>query len=164
MLSSQRIGQDHWWEERDNDTGWRLEEDGMVFLDADGNRVKGLLEIDGGQFWFDENGVNVIGEVNINGQVRSFVNTLIFVQDNVEYYAGAMAGKPEYDIALNLPAGLKTVGEEAFAGLTEQAVIVPDNCVTIGPRAFADSLNLIYVSIPIGCEVNQTAFEGCGNV
>ena len=67
------------------------------------------------------------------------------------------------DLALlKLPAGLKTIEDEAFAGLSCEGVIIPDGCTTIGAKAFASCESLIYVRIPASVEdIAEDAFEGC---
>ena len=66
---------------------------------------------------------------------------------------------------LRLPAKLKAIEAEAFAGLTVEGVILPDGCTAIGPRAFADCANLIYVRIPASVtDIAADAFEGCDSV
>lgn len=63
---------------------------------------------------------------------------------------------------LKLPAFLKEIGEEAFAGCCEESVIVPDGCETIGARAFADSANLRTITIPASVtSIAADAFDGC---
>ena len=64
-----------------------------------------------------------------------------------------------------LPTGLNMIEEEAFAGLAFEAVIIPEGCILIGPRAFADCVNLVYIRIPASMtEIAEDAFEGCPNV
>ena len=66
---------------------------------------------------------------------------------------------------LNLPSGLEIIGEEAFAGIVSEAVIIPDNCREIGPNAFADCANLRYVYIPKSViRIADNAFDGCAKV
>ena len=63
---------------------------------------------------------------------------------------------------LKLPAFLKEIGEEAVAGCSEESVIVPDGCETIGARAFADSANLRTITIPASVtSIAADAFDGC---
>ena len=63
---------------------------------------------------------------------------------------------------MKLPAGLIEIEEEAFVGLACEAVIIPEGCVSIGSRAFAECERLIYVRIPASVEtVAEDAFEGC---
>ena len=63
---------------------------------------------------------------------------------------------------LKLPAFLKEIGEEAFAGCSEESVIMPDGCETIGARAFADSANLRTITIPASVtSIAADAFDGC---
>lgn len=62
---------------------------------------------------------------------------------------------------LILPAALREIGAEAFAGLPMDAVIVPDGCTIISSRAFADCENLIYARIPADAsDIADDAFEG----
>ena len=66
---------------------------------------------------------------------------------------------------LKLPAFLKEIGEEAFAGCSEESVIVPDGCETIGARAFADSANLRTIMIPASVtSIAADAFDGCAGL
>ena len=75
-----------------------------------------------------------------------------------------LPAREDLDI-LELPANLTAIDTEAFAGAACQCVVVPDGCVSIGPRAFADCPNLVYVRIPASVKtVAEDAFEGCGDV
>ena len=66
---------------------------------------------------------------------------------------------------LNLPSGLEVIEEEAFAGIVSEAVIIPENCREIGPKAFADSKNLRYVLIPKNVTwIAENAFDGCNKI
>ena len=66
---------------------------------------------------------------------------------------------------LSLPGQIRNIEEEAFAGGTFQAVVIPDGCTSIGSRAFADCENLRYVRIPASVtSLADDAFEGCGQV
>ncbi len=66
---------------------------------------------------------------------------------------------------VSLPADLKTIEEEAFAGAAFEAVLLPDGCTAIGSRAFADCPNLVYVRIPASVvSIAEDAFAGCGQV
>ncbi len=63
---------------------------------------------------------------------------------------------------LRLPARTVSVEGEAFVHLTCEAVIIPDGCVSIGSRAFADCKNLLYVRIPASVTyIAEDAFAGC---
>jgi len=63
---------------------------------------------------------------------------------------------------LRLPAGLKTVGAEAFMNLACEAIIIPEGCTAIGARAFANCKSLTYVRIPASVKtIAEDAFEGC---
>ena len=66
---------------------------------------------------------------------------------------------------LELPAGLKTIGEEAFEGIGSQAVILPKGCAAIEKNAFRNCPNLRYVWIPSSVEdIHPDAFAGCKDV
>lgn len=64
---------------------------------------------------------------------------------------------------MTLPAALEEIRSEAFAGVTARNIVVPDRCVTIGERAFADCTALRCIVLPAGLEgsVPGNAFEGC---
>ena len=66
--------------------------------------------------------------------------------------------------ALYLPAFLTTVETEAFDHIAAEAIIIPDECTTIAPRAFVNCGNLLYVSVPAGAEIPRDAFAGCPKV
>ena len=64
---------------------------------------------------------------------------------------------------MKLPAGLKTIQQEAFQGSPAECFVLPDGCVGIGERAFADCKELKLVEIPASViAIADTAFEGCG--
>lgn len=57
---------------------------------------------------------------------------------------------------------LNTIEDEAFSNLACQAIIIPENCTTIGEHAFASCENLLYVRIPSTVtSYPANAFEGC---
>jgi hypothetical protein len=49
---------------------------------------------------------------------------------------------------MRLPAGLKVVEDEAFAGVAAEAVVIPEGTEEIGAKVFAESVTLRYVQIP----------------
>jgi len=51
-------------------------------------------------------------------------------------------------MAVTLPAGLRTIEDEAFAGASFTEVRIPDGCTSIGSRAFADNASLRTIVIP----------------
>ena len=65
---------------------------------------------------------------------------------------------------ITVPAQLKTIQEQAFAGINSQAVIISEGCESIGQKAFENCMNLIYILIPVETDVAEDAFEGCGRV
>ena len=61
-----------------------------------------------------------------------------------------------------IPDGTAAIAEEAFEGISAQAVMIPDGCAEIGSRAFAGCPNLIYVYMPANVtSVAADAFAGC---
>lgn len=65
-------------------------------------------------------------------------------------------------LAVRLPAAVKTIDEEAFAGDSAiESVIVPDGAERIGARAFADNEHLQTIEIPDSVtEIADDAFAG----
>ena len=62
-----------------------------------------------------------------------------------------------------LPDGLKIIRREAFQGSPAECFVLPDGCVEIGERAFADCAKLRQVKIPASVTtIADNAFEGCG--
>ena len=67
--------------------------------------------------------------------------------------------------ALILPAGIREIGEEAFAGTAASHIVLPDGAKSIGSRAFADCENLTMIEIPESVvEIAADAFAGSENV
>ena len=68
----------------------------------------------------------------------------------------------ESDGILSLPAALKRIDAEAFAGANMQQIIIPDGMTEIGARAFANCRKLLVVSMPnsVG-SIADDAFDGC---
>ena len=66
---------------------------------------------------------------------------------------------------LNLPAGLKEIGTEAFAGTVAEKIIVPAGVTIIGARAFANCPNLVEIELPDGItSFDASAFADSGPV
>lgn len=66
---------------------------------------------------------------------------------------------------LSLPASLKVIGEEAFAGASIVKAILPENASRIEARAFADCTLLEEANLPASLEyIAPDAFEGCEKV
>ena len=88
---------------------------------------------------------------------KAFENPAFTVQSNENYSIPALKDMN----VLKLPAFLTTIETEAFDGIAAEAVIIPDGCITIEPRAFVDCENLLYVRVPAGVEIPEDAFSGC---
>ena len=65
---------------------------------------------------------------------------------------------------LILPSNLSEIKENAFQGITVEAIIVPDSCKSIEANAFKDCHNLAFVSLPGECVFDPTAFNGCNDL
>lgn len=65
---------------------------------------------------------------------------------------------------IKIPEQMKTIEEEAFVGISSQAIIIPETCERIGQRAFANCSNLIYILIPARTDVAEDAFEKCEQI
>ena len=66
---------------------------------------------------------------------------------------------------LVLPAGLRAIEAEAFAGDSMVCVVLPQGCAKIGGSAFRDCRQLRFVEIPASVtSIDSTAFDGCGDL
>ena len=60
-----------------------------------------------------------------------------------------------------LPPFLTEIGEEAFAEDTSLTTMDVGNCAIIDAYAFRDCTNLKRICLPLDCEIDDTAFDGC---
>ncbi|MBQ6326532.1 MAG: leucine-rich repeat protein [Clostridia bacterium] len=85
-------------------------------------------------------------------------------------YTGSAGGAfaiidPQELTTLNLPANLRLIEQEAFAGVSAQRIVVPEGCETIGTRAFAGCDRLTLVELPASVtSIADDAFEKSANV
>ena len=63
-----------------------------------------------------------------------------------------------------LPDHIRTIEDEAFSGTDCEAVIIPENCSSIGKHAFFNCENLVYVKVFDDTTIEADTFEGCDNV
>ena len=67
--------------------------------------------------------------------------------------------------SLNLPSGLKTIENEAFAEINAFIVRLPNGCIEIQSRAFLNCSNLRRIYVPASVSsVALDAFDGCPNL
>ena len=71
-------------------------------------------------------------------------------------------GTPDF----KLPAAIRQIGEEAFAGVSSMTVVeVPNGCESIGKWAFQNCTGLTRIRIPASVTaIDDLAFDGCANV
>ena len=95
---------------------------------------------------------------------------LLWVKDTTVYFTDSNGTIPPdgyispAERFLELPDNLTAVPDEAFRGTAAQAVILPENCVSVGAYAFADSPDLMEVRLPETLAVSaidEHAFDGC---
>jgi len=64
-----------------------------------------------------------------------------------------------------LPADLTAIEAEAFVNVDAEKIVIPDGCVSIGSRAFADCGRLCLIEIPgTVTEIAADAFENCSGL
>ena len=61
---------------------------------------------------------------------------------------------------LTLPASLEQINANAFRGASEQGVVIPDGCRSVGAGAFAGCDDLQYVFLPEGLTLPEDAVGG----
>ena len=64
-----------------------------------------------------------------------------------------------------IPDDVTKIEDEAFMGVDAEQIVIPDGCVKIGSRAFADCRNLKVIVIPeTTVSIAFDALEGCPDV
>ena len=95
--------------------------------------------------------------------IRSDPNTYAHTWALKNGYTWQPAEQPESKV-MKLPAGLKSIQQEAFRDCAAESIVLPDGCTEIGAKAFAACAGLRRVEIPASVAViAEDAFEGCGN-
>ena len=101
-----------------------------------------------------------------------------FEDDGIVAYMGGRFENPAFTIqektmvipkldtteTLVLPRGTVQVEEEAFSNGRFKAVIIPEDCVGIGEKAFAGCENLSYVQIRGDADIAEDAFDDDTNI
>lgn len=66
---------------------------------------------------------------------------------------------------LKLPKGIKTIEEQAFAGVMADVIEIPEGCSSIGSEAFLNCKELVKLYIPASVkQITFDAFVGCENL
>ena len=95
--------------------------------------------------------------------IRSEPNTYAHTWALNNGYTWQPAGQAEIKV-MKLPAGLKSIQQEAFRGSAAESIVLPDGCAEIGAKAFAACAGLRRVEIPASVAViAEDAFEGCSH-
>lgn len=88
----------------------------------------------------------------------------MYLEDQDDYSGTLFSLTLEAPLTFTLPADTTSIAEEAFAGISCEDLILPQDLASIGARAFADCLNLLNVYLPASnTEIADDAFEGCGD-
>ncbi len=69
-------------------------------------------------------------------------------------------GDPDF----TMPSALTTIEESAFEGNPMMTIVDASNCTAIGINAFKGCTNLTQIRLPADCQIDPTAFSGCGTV
>jgi uncharacterized protein YjdB len=85
----------------------------------------------------------------------------VAIPDHEELTASCHVTVLENANILRLPGALREIEEEAFTGTASKAIVIPEGTVSIGKRAFADSVALKQVSLPSTLTaISNDAFAG----
>ncbi len=105
---------------------------------------------------------NALQEVHYAGTQKLF-STIVIGSSNLPLTTATWTYKPDIGMlnVLLLPSNLELIEPNAFEGVSCEAIVVPDGCVSIGSRAFANCLHLVYIRIPPETEIAIDAFDGC---
>lgn len=89
-----------------------------------------------------------------------FVDSVFEAQ---EHEGGAIPALEDMNVIM-LPASLTRIDSEAFAGISAEAIVVPEGCTIIEPKAFMNCKNLLYIRIPTNVDFPNDAVVECPNV
>ncbi len=90
----------------------------------------------------------------------SFTNTAFAAQSE----SGSIPALGSMNV-LKLPAAMKKIESEAFANIACEAIILPEQCTSVGSKAFANCRGLRYVLVTSpDTAIAADAFDGCGLV
>lgn len=69
-----------------------------------------------------------------------------------------------YPITFTLPSNITIIEASVFNGDINISVVDAHNCTAIGTDAFKDCTGLRRIRLPQNCQIESTAFDGCGTV
>lgn len=99
---------------------------------------------------------------NYFGGVGKFDVTFKASGDGIKQFGYDLSKPIEVTADMILPETVVTIEEEAFLEIDARSVIIPDGCLRIEEKAFANSANLAYVYIPASVtDIESDAFSGC---
>ena len=128
------------------------------------------MKTEQGKMWTGNVLPNVPGKYSVrlvyksyNINIYSSVMTLFVTRNDGTYPRDIYVA--ENGSTIQIPAGIKSIADQAFMGTASRRVIIPDGCLTIGMEAFANAKNLTEIHIPDSVvTIDPTAFDGCGPV
>ena len=95
-------------------------------------------------------------------------NPSLAVVDGLLYYKPEkrLVYCPMFQESIDIPQGIKTIGDEAFSGCGSLSGIrLPDSVTSIGDRAFSDCGSLSSITLPDSVtSIGVEAFFGCGSL
>lgn len=143
--------------------------DYYYLFDELGRMHTGFIEQYGHLYYYSEDGVRQSGWQTINGKTYCFGRYTMHSYDTAYAYAGgtfriekdgeyayyefasdgALIPDLEGKARFELPDNISCIDSSAFENTDCEVVIIPEGCVSIESRAFANCKNLIYVRLPL---------------
>ena len=113
-------------------------------------------------FWTDGNGAehDVEAEQGTGDKADEWSFEMPNHPVNITAIFKAVFGIPDF----TLPAGLTTIGENAFEGITSMTVVDAGSCTSIGANAFKGCTGLKQIRLPGTCSIHEDAFDGLERV
>ena len=139
-----------------------IDPDGTISVDYCGRKLNGTWQIRDNKIKTE----GIPGEISFNtdGELHYVPAHGPYVQENEPSLVCTQNEPAETEslATMMLPSGTMIIEEEAFSESGVQYVILPDQCSIIGPRAFANCRNLMFVYIPDSVTtIDSSAFQGC---
>ena len=139
-----------------------IDPDGTISVDYCGKKLNGTWQIRDNKIKTE----GIPGEISFNtdGELHYVPAHGPYVQENEPSLVCTQNEPAETEslATMTLPSSMIIIEEEALPGTASEYVILPDQCSIIGPRAFANCRNLMFVYIPDSVTtIDSSAFQGC---